>query len=185
MGKTAQGAVWLNGDLFSPYDFWQFFRNTEDADVGRFLKIFTRLPLDKIARLEALGGQEINEAKKILATEATAIVHGRVAAEASAETARKTFEEGVAVNSLPTMFIDAGPNEEWSRGRSNAAIAVASGLASSNSDARRKFSDGSLRINDEPVSDPHEIRPWESTYEQTGAFKVQHGKKKIVLVRRR
>ena len=94
MGKTAKGAVWLNGDLFSPYDFWQYFRNTEDADVGKFLKIFTRLPLDEIAKLEALGGADINEAKKILATEATAIVHGRDAALAAMETARQTFEEG-------------------------------------------------------------------------------------------
>jgi tyrosyl-tRNA synthetase len=93
MGKSAKGAVWLNGDLFSPYDFWQYWRNTEDADVGRFLKIFTRLPLDEIARLEALGGSEINEAKKVLATEATAIVHGREAAEQAAETARQALKK--------------------------------------------------------------------------------------------
>jgi tyrosyl-tRNA synthetase len=102
MGKTAKGAVWLNGDLFSPYDFWQYFRNTEDADVGRFLKVFTRLPLDEIARLEKLGGAEINEAKKILATEATAVVHGRAAADEAAETARRTFEEGAIAQNLPT-----------------------------------------------------------------------------------
>ncbi len=101
MGKTAKGAVWLNGDLFSPYDFWQYFRNTEDADVGRFLKVFTRLPLDEIARLEKLGGAEINEAKKILATEATAVVHGRAAADEAAETARRTFEEGAIAQNLP------------------------------------------------------------------------------------
>ncbi len=100
MGKSASGAVWLNGDLFSPYDFWQYFRNTEDADVGRWLKIFTRLPLDEIARLDALGGSELNEAKKILATEVTAIVHGREAAEAAAETARKTFEEGALADAF-------------------------------------------------------------------------------------
>ncbi len=102
MGKSASGAVWLNDDSFSPYDFWQYWRNTEDADVGRFLKIFTRLPLDEIARLAALGGSEINEAKKVLATEATAIVHGRAAAEQAAETARKTFEEGATADTLPT-----------------------------------------------------------------------------------
>src|SRR6187402_1568715 len=105
MGKSASGAVWLNGDLFSPYDFWQYFRNTEDDDVGKFLKIFTRLPLDEIARLERLGGAQINEAKKILATEATAIVHGREAADAANETARKTFEEGSISASLPTIDI--------------------------------------------------------------------------------
>ena len=94
MGKTAPGAVWLNADMLSPYDYWQFWRNTEDADVGRFLRLFTELPLDEIARLEALGGAEINEAKKVLATEATALLHGREAADAAAETARRTFEEG-------------------------------------------------------------------------------------------
>src|SRR5690606_17447747 len=99
MGKTASGAVWLNEDACSPYDFWQYWRNTEDADVERFLKIFTRLPLAEIARLAALGGSEINEAKKVLATETTAIVHGRAAAEAAAETARKTFEEGALAES--------------------------------------------------------------------------------------
>ena len=107
MGKTANGAVWLNRDLFSPYEFWQYWRNTEDADVERFLKLFTRLPLDEIRRLAALGGSEINEAKKVLATEATAIVHGREAAMAAAETARQTFEAGVTSNTLPTIEIAA------------------------------------------------------------------------------
>ncbi len=105
MGKTAQGAVWLNAEQFSPYDFWQFWRNTEDADVGKFLKLFTRLPLAEIARLEALGGAEINEAKKVLATEATAILHGRAAAEAAAETARTTFEAGKTAADLPTITL--------------------------------------------------------------------------------
>ena len=106
MGKTASGAVWLNADMLSPYEYWQFWRNTEDADVGRFLKLFTKLPLDEIARLEGLGGSEINEAKKILAEEATALLHGRQAAEEAAETARKTFEEGASAEGLPTIYLD-------------------------------------------------------------------------------
>ena len=110
MGKSASGAVWLNGDLFSPYDFWQYFRNTEDADVGKLLKIFTRLPLDEIAKLEALGGSELNEAKKILATEVTAIVHGREAAEQSAKTAAATFEAGALDLSLPTVDVSRKPS---------------------------------------------------------------------------
>ena len=101
MGKTAAGAVWLDAALLAPYDYWQFWRNTGDADVGRFLKLFTELPLEEIARLEALGGQEINEAKKVLATEATAMLHGREAAEAAAETARVTFEQGELGADLP------------------------------------------------------------------------------------
>ena len=105
MGKTAAGAVWLNEDMLRAYDYWQFWRNTEDADVGRFLKLFTTLPLDEIARLEALGGAEINEAKKVLATEATALLHGRDKAERAAETARKTFEEGQAAETLPTVEV--------------------------------------------------------------------------------
>ena len=107
MGKTAAGAVWLNADMVEPYDYWQYWRNTEDADVGRFLKLFTVLPLDEIARLAALRGQEINEAKKVLATEATALLHGRAAAEEAAETARKTFEEGGLADTLPTIEIAA------------------------------------------------------------------------------
>ena len=106
MGKTAQGAVWLNADQFSPYDFWQYWRNVEDADVVKFLKLFTTLPMPEIARLEALGGSEINEAKKVLATEATALLHGRAAADEAAETARKTFEEGALAESLPTVEIE-------------------------------------------------------------------------------
>ena len=105
MGKTAAGAVWLNADMVSPYDYWQYWRNTEDGDVARFLKLFTVLPLDEIARLAALKGQELNEAKKVLATEATALVHGRAAAEEAAETARRTFEEGALAETLPTVEI--------------------------------------------------------------------------------
>ncbi|MBX3566896.1 MAG: tyrosine--tRNA ligase [Rhizobiaceae bacterium] len=183
MGKTAAGAVWLDPEMMSPYDFWQYWRNTEDADVGRFLKLYTTLPLDEVARLARLGGSEINEAKKVLATEITAMLHGRAAAQAASETAAALFERGQVVESLPTVSIDRGPNNEWADGRSNAAIAVASGLASTMSDARRKFADGSLTINDQRIVDPNNIRPWENTYKDTGAFKVQLGKKKVVLVK--
>ena len=113
MGKSVKGAVWLNADMLSPYDYWQFWRNTEDADVARFMRLFTDLPLDEIARLEALQGSEINEAKKLLATEATALMHGRAAAEAAAETARQAFEEGASAEGLPTIEIS---KEELSRG---------------------------------------------------------------------
>ncbi|MGB5801525.1 MAG: tyrosine--tRNA ligase, partial [Mesorhizobium sp.] len=106
MGKSLSGAVWLNADMLSPYDFWQYWRNTEDADVGRFLKLYTTLPLTEIAKLEALGGSEINEAKKVLATEVTALLHGREAADAASETARKTFEEGLTADSLPTVEVE-------------------------------------------------------------------------------
>ncbi|ORE99154.1 tyrosine--tRNA ligase [Aurantimonas sp. 22II-16-19i] len=178
MGKTAQGAVWLNGDLFSPYDFWQFFRNTEDADVGRFLKIFTRLPLDEIARLEALGGQEINEAKKILATEAAAIVHGREAAEEAAETARKTFEEGALADTLPTIAI---AQSELAAGTGLLALVVQAGLAGSNGEARRHVQGGAVRVNDEPVTDPQTVLSDRDL--KDGVVKLSVGRKKHVLVR--
>ena len=180
MGKTAKGAVWLNGDLFSPYDFWQYFRNTEDADVGKFLKIFTRLPLDEIAKLEALGGPEINEAKKILATEATAIVHGRDAALAAMETARQTFEEGAIAESLPTV--------EVPRAQLDAGIGVLIAFAdiakfvASNGEARRQIKSGGLRVNDAPVTDEKMTL---STGDLTpeGVIKLSMGKKKHVLIR--
>ena len=184
MGKSASGAVWLNKDLLPVYDFWQYWRNTEDADVVRFAKLFTTLPMDEIARIAALGGSEINEAKKILATEVTAILHGRAAAEEAKTTAESLFESKTVTINLPTQYIDAGPNNEWQYGRSNTAIAVASGLATTNSDARRKFADGSLKINDQVITDPNDVRPWHDTFENTGAFKVQHGKKKVVLVKK-
>jgi len=179
MGKSAKGAVWLNGDLFSPYDFWQYWRNTEDADVERFLKIFTRLPLDEIARLAALGGSEINEAKKVLATEATAIVHGREAAEAAAETARKTFEEGALADTLPTIEV-AG--DELKAGIGLLSLMVRAGLASSNGEARRHVQGGAVRLNDQPVNDE---RRSVSTADITpeGVVKLSLGKKKHILVR--
>ncbi|MHB1110038.1 MAG: tyrosine--tRNA ligase [Devosia sp.] len=182
MGKSASGAVWLNGDLFSPYDFWQYFRNAEDADVEKWLKIFTRLPLDEIARLASLGGVELNEAKKILATEVTAIVHGREAAEQAAETARATFETGALDLSLPTRTIDTGPDAKWKIGRTTTAILAASGLVPSQSEARRKIAERALRINDRLEEDPDRIVRWEEKDPRSGGFKVQLGKKKFALV---
>lgn len=179
MGKSAKGAVWLNGDLYSPYDFWQYWRNTEDADVTRFLKIFTRLPLSEIARLAALGGSEINEAKKVLATETTAIVHGREAAEQAEETARKTFEEGALAETLPTVEVGKADLES---GVGILSLFVAAGLAASNSEARRHIQGGAVRLNDQSVSDDRRL----VTLEDLGpeqVVKLSLGKKKHVLVR--
>ena len=178
MGKTAQGAVWLNEDLFSAYDFWQYFRNTEDADVERFLKIFTRLPLDEIARLAALQDTQINEAKKVLATEATAVVHGREAAEQAAETARKTFEEGALSDNLPTIEV---PASDLSAGTGLLSLLVAAGLASSNGEARRHVKGGAVRVNDSQVSD--ERMTIDQGAVADGVVKLSVGKKKHVLVR--
>ena len=147
MGKTMNGAVWLNADALPPYDYWQFWRNTQDADVGRFMRLFTDLPLDEIARLEALEGAEINEAKKILADAATAMAHGAEAAAASAETARKTFEEGASDANLPTVSIGAD-------GLTVVQANVALGFATSNKEARRKLSENAIRVNGNVVNDP-------------------------------
>ncbi len=179
MGKTAKGAVWLNGDLFSPYDFWQYFRNTEDADVGKFLKIFTRLSLDEIAKLEALGGAEINEAKKILATEATAIVHGREAALAASETARQTFEEGAIAESLRTLDIAQG---ELDAGIGVLGLFVKAGFVASNGEARRQIKSGGLRVNDTPVTD-EKMTLSAANLTPEGVIKLSMGKKKHVLLR--
>jgi len=179
MGKSASGAVWLNGDLFSPYDFWQYFRNTEDADVVKFLKIFTRLPMAEIARLGQLGGTEINEAKKVLATEATAVVHGREAAEAAAETARKTFEEGVTADSLPSVEIDRQSLED---GVGILALFVKAGLAGSNGEARRHIQGGAVRVNDQPVTDERKLITTADA-SADGAVKLSLGKKKHILVK--
>jgi len=187
MGKTAQGSVWLNEDQMAPYDFWQYWRNTEDADVGKFLKLFTTLPLTEIAKLEALQGAEINEAKKVLATEATALLHGREKAEAAAETARKTFEQGVTAKDLPTVNMVWSAAEDSSehgwKERSAEAILKASGLASSLGDARRKIAEDAVKINDEPISDSKQLFSKEDVDQETGTFKVQYGKKKIVLLK--
>ena len=174
MGKTAAGAVWLNAGRVSPYDYWQFWRNTEDGDVGRFLRLFTDMPLDEIARLEALQGAELNEAKKILATEATAILHGRDAAEKAAGTARQAFEQGGMAEGLPTITA-ALPD-----GILN--LAVAAGLAASNSEARKLITNNGLKLNDQPVSDPKLVVD-ASALTSDGVLKLSSGKKKHVLVK--
>jgi tyrosyl-tRNA synthetase len=179
MGKTANGAVWLNADVFSPYDFWQYFRNTEDADVGRFLKVFTRLPLDEIARLAALGGAELNEAKKILATEITAIVHGREAAEAAAETARKTFEEGALAADLPSVAI---ARAEIEPGVGVLTAFVKAGLVPSTGEARRQVKAGGLRVNDVVVTDERALVGL-GDLSPEGVIKLSFGKKKHILLR--
>ena len=179
MGKTASGAVWLNADMLPVYDYWQYWRNTEDRDVGRFLKLFTELPLDEIARLENLGGAEINEAKKILATEATAMVHGREAAEQAELTARKTFEEGVTAATLPTIEIDSG---EVASGLGILSAFVKAGLVASTSEARRQIKAGGLRVNDETVSDER-ANLGADVFVHDGAVKLSLGKKKHVLLK--
>ncbi|NBN78015.1 tyrosine--tRNA ligase [Microvirga tunisiensis] len=179
MGKTAAGAVWLNPEQLSAYDYWQYWRNTEDADVERFLKLFTVLPLDEIARLAALSGSEINEAKKVLATEATAMVHGREAAEAAAETARRAFEEGALAEGLPTVEIAAA---DLSAGIGVLAAFVTAGLSASNGEARRNIAGGALKVNDVAVTDDKRVL---GTGDLTGegVIKLSMGKKKHVLLK--
>ncbi|MCC0043742.1 MAG: tyrosine--tRNA ligase [Brucellaceae bacterium] len=179
MGKTAEGAVWLDADMMSPWDFWQYWRNTEDADVGRFLKLYTTLPLDEVARLAALGGAEINDAKKVLATEVTAMLHGREAAEAAAETARKTFEEGALADDLPSIDV---PAAELKDGAGLLNLLVQAGLAGSNSEARRHVQGGAVRVNDAPVNDPR-ASVSEADISAEGVIKLSLGKKKHILVR--
>jgi len=179
MGKSASGAVWLNGELFSPYDFWQYFRNTEDADVGKFLKIFTRLPLDEIEKLAALGGSELNEAKKVLATEVTAIVHGREAAEQSASTAAATFEAGALDLSLPTAEVS---KSDLNAGIGLLAALVTAGLAASNGEARRHIQSGAVRVNDEPVTDDRATLGTAALLPE-GVIKLSVGKKKHALLK--
>ena len=178
MGKTAAGAVWLNADMCSPYDYWQYWRNTEDADVGRFLRLFTEMPDTDIARLEALQGAEMNEAKKVLATEATALAHGRDAADAAAETARRTFEEGTIDEGLPTFEIARGKLE----GLAVTTLAHLAGLTTSASEARRFIEGGGLRLNDAAV---HDVRATVSAADVSdkGIIKLSVGKKKHILVK--
>ncbi|SFB38596.1 tyrosyl-tRNA synthetase [Rhizobium sp. NFR07] len=179
MGKSMNGAVWLNPDMLSAYDFWQYWRNTEDADVSRFLKLYTTLPMDEIARLSALGGAELNEVKKILATEVTAMLHGRENAEQAAETARKTFEEGALADNLPSIEIASG---ELEAGIGLLALVVKAGLAASNGEARRHVQGGAIRINDIAISDERKtIGTGEVTAD--GVVKLSLGKKKHILVR--
>ena len=179
MGKSVNGAVWLNADMLSAYDFWQYWRNTEDADVERFLKLYTTMPMDEIKRLAALGGSEVNEAKKILATEITAILHGRAAAEEAAETARKTFEEGALAENLPSIEV---PTSELDAGLGVLSLIVRAGLAGSNGEARRHVQGGAVKINDIGVSDERQtVGSGEVTGD--GVIKLSVGKKKHVLVR--
>ncbi|MGO9546102.1 MAG: tyrosine--tRNA ligase [Rhodomicrobium sp.] len=179
MGKSVKGAVWLNADMLSPYDYWQFWRNTADADTIRFLRLFTELPLGEIARLEALSGSEINEAKKVLATEAAALLHGRAEAEAAAETARKAFEEGSAAEGLPTVEIS---KEDLSRGIGLLNASALAGLVASTSEARRQIKGGALRLNDVAATDERatiglkDLNP-------DGVIKLSLGKKRHVLLR--
>ncbi|RKE84970.1 tyrosine--tRNA ligase [Rhizobium sp. AG855] len=179
MGKSASGAVWLNADLLAVYDFWQYWRNTEDADVVRFLKLFTILPMDEIARLAALGGSEINEAKKILATEVTTLLHGRDAAEQAAETARKTFEEGALADTLPTVEI---ASSELEAGIGLLGLIVKAGLAASNGEARRHVQGGAVKINDAAVSDERMV-VGNAQLTGDGVIKLSLGKKKHILVK--
>ena len=182
MGKTAAGAVWLNADLVSSYDYWQYWRNTEDGDVVRFLKLFTVLPLDEIGRLAALKGQEINEAKKVLATEATALVHGRAAADEAAGTARKTFEEGSLAETLPTVEI---PRAELDKGLGVlTAFAEKAALVTSNGEARRQVKAGGLKVNDVTVSDEKMVLTAKDLTPE-GVIKLSLGKKRHVLLRPR
>jgi tyrosyl-tRNA synthetase len=179
MGKTAAGAVWLNADLASPYEYWQYWRNTEDADVVRFLKLFTVLPLDEIERLATLKDAEINEAKKVLATEATALVHGRQAAEEAAATARTTFEEGGLSTSLPTVEL---PRAGLKAGIGVLSAFVQAGLAASNGEVRRAIANNAILVNDVRItSDKTAISEADITAE--GVIKLSLGKKRHVLLK--
>ncbi len=178
MGKTAAGAVWLSADMLSPYDYWQYWRNVEDADVGRFLKVFTDLPLDEISRLEALRGSDVNDAKKTLANEATALCHGRAESDRAAETSRQTFEgSGMSAN-LPTVEI---PHAELASGIGVLAAFTRAGLTSSNGDARRQIAGGGLRVNDDAIAD-EKLTLGEQQL-RDGVIKLSLGKKKHVLLR--
>ena len=173
MGKTERGAVWLNADQLGPYDYWQFWRNTQDADVGRFLRLFTDLPLDEIARLEALQGSEINDAKKALADATTAMLHGEAAATDAAETARRTFEEGAAGESLPSLVVQEG--------QIGIVVALtALGFAASNGEARRKIAEGAVRLNGVVIAEPSFV----VTLETDEPLKLSLGKKKHGLLTR-
>ncbi len=178
MGKTAGGAVWLNRERLAAYDFWQFWRNTEDADVGRFLRLFTELPLDEIARLEALGGSEINEAKKLLATEVTTLVHGPDAAQEAAETARRTFEEGSGGEALPRLLL---PKDRLAEGTKLVDLLVASGLAASKGEARRLIAGGGARVNGAVVSEDEATLSLQDLGED-GVIKLSAGRKRHALV---
>jgi tyrosyl-tRNA synthetase len=180
MGKTAAGAVWLDAKLVSPYDYWQYWRNTEDGDVVRFLKLFTILPLDEIARLATLKGQELNEAKKVLATEATSLVHNRAAADQAAGTARQTFEEGTLAENLPTIEIS---HADLAKGLGVlTAFAEKAALVTSNGEARRQIKAGGLKVNDASVTDEKMLlTPKDLTPE--GVIKLSLGRKRHILLK--
>jgi tyrosyl-tRNA synthetase len=179
MGKTAQGAIWLNAEECSPYDFWQYWRNTEDADVAKFLKLFTILPMSEIAKLSALKGAEINEAKKALADAATALLHGTEAARRAAETARQTFEEGAIAENLPTVEI---PRGELEAGLGVLTAFVKAGLVASNGEARRQIKGGGLRVNDIAVTD-EKMTLSNANLTPEGVIKLSLGKKRHVLLK--
>ncbi|EJF85996.1 tyrosine--tRNA ligase [Candidatus Bartonella washoeensis] len=179
MGKSLNGAVWLNADMLSPYQFWQYWRNTEDADVTRFLKLYTTLSMDEILKLSALQGTEINEAKKILATEITAMLHGRDLANTAEETARKTFEEKAHGEDLPTIEINT---TELKMGAGLLSLLVQTGLAKSNSEARRHVQGGGVRVNDQIVKNETRLI-LEEDVNAAGMIKLSFGKKKHVLIK--
>ena len=179
MGKTASGAVWLNADMLSSYDYWQYWRNTEDADVERFLKLFTELSLDEIAKLAGLKGAELNEAKKILATEATVLVHGRDAADRAAETARATFEEGEITASLPTLEV---PRADLEKGLGVLNASVLAGFVQSTGEARRQIKGGGIKVNDDPVTNERQLLT-PSDLTPDGVIKLSLGKKRHALIR--
>jgi len=178
MGKTAAGAMWLNADLMSPYDYWQFWRNTEDADVGRFMKLFTDLPLDEIARLEVLKGSEINEAKKVLADEAATLLHGADAARTARAAAEAAFEQGLSSADLPTHQT---PKADLEAGVPLANLVADAGLAGSRGEARRLAQGGGLKVNDKAEPDAGRLVTLADLVD--GAIKIAAGKKKIVLVK--
>ena len=179
MGKTAAGAIWLNGDMLSPFEYWQFWRNTEDADVERFLKLFTELRPEEIERLAELRGQEINEAKKVLATEATALVHGRPAAEAASFAARQTFEEGTIAEDLPIIAV---PSSELAQGIGVQTAFVKSDLLASNAEVRRRIQAGGLRVNDVVVTNERMVLTLADLTPE-GVIKLSMGKKRHILLK--
>jgi tyrosyl-tRNA synthetase len=178
MGKSESGAVWLNSDMLSPYEYWQYWRNVEDADVGRFLRLFTEVPLDEIARLDKLQGQELNDAKKLLATEATAMAHGAAAARQAAETARRTFEEGALAEGLPELAL---PSADIAPGIAVSELLRRSGLCASGGEARRLIKNRGVRVNDQLIED--ELSSLSPADFSNGVIKLSAGKKKHVLVR--
>lgn len=179
MGKSAQGAVWLSGDMLSPYDYWQFWRNCEDADTGKLLRLYTELPLDEIARLEKLKGAEINEAKKILADEATKIIHGAEAAKQAHDTAQKTFEEGAIGAALPVIDI---PREALSAGVPAFTLFKDAGLATSNAEARRLIKGGGAKLNDQKIDTEDRMISLKD-FAANDSIKLSAGKKRHALVK--